>query len=75
MERYLGGEEIDTETLIDDLETAVARGSFHPVVPGLRDGRGRAGRAAGTCWSAASRRRWSTPCPGCRGSTVRRVPR
>ena len=33
MERYLGGEEIDTETLIDDLETAVARGSFHPVVP------------------------------------------
>jgi elongation factor G len=33
MERYLGGEEIDTKTLIDDLETAVARGSFHPVVP------------------------------------------
>ena len=33
MERYLGGEEIDTATLIDDLETAVARGSFHPVVP------------------------------------------
>jgi elongation factor G len=33
MERYLGGEEIDTATLIKDLETAVARGSFHPVVP------------------------------------------
>jgi elongation factor G len=33
MERYLGGEEIDTATLIDDLETAVARGAFHPVVP------------------------------------------
>src|SRR5918997_938416 len=33
MERYLGGEEIDTKTLVDDLETAVARGSFHPVVP------------------------------------------
>jgi elongation factor G len=33
MERYLGGEDIDTATLIDDLETAVARGSFHPVVP------------------------------------------
>lgn len=33
MDRYLGGEDIDTETLIDDLETAVARGSFHPVVP------------------------------------------
>ncbi len=33
MERYLEGEEIDTATLVDDLETAVARGSFHPVVP------------------------------------------
>ncbi|WP_098960192.1 elongation factor G-like protein EF-G2 [Pseudonocardia sp. N23] len=33
MERYLGGEDIDVETLVDDLETAVARGSFHPVVP------------------------------------------
>jgi elongation factor G len=32
MERYLGGEEIATDTLIDDLETAVARGSFHPVL-------------------------------------------
>ena len=70
MERYLGGEEIDTTTLIDDLETAVARGSFHPVVPGLRDGRDRARRAAGSCSSAASRRRWSTRCPACRGSTA-----
>ncbi|WP_329062712.1 elongation factor G-like protein EF-G2 [Amycolatopsis sp. NBC_01480] len=33
MERYLGGEEIAEETLIADLETAVARGSFHPVIP------------------------------------------
>ncbi|MGI9004248.1 MAG: elongation factor G-like protein EF-G2 [Pseudonocardia sp.] len=33
MERYLGGEELEVATLIDDLETAVARGSFHPVVP------------------------------------------
>lgn len=33
MERYLGGEDIDTATLIEDLETAVARGSFHPVIP------------------------------------------
>ncbi|GLZ75457.1 elongation factor G [Actinorhabdospora filicis] len=33
MERYIGGEEIDVDTLIDDLETAVARGSFHPVIP------------------------------------------
>ncbi len=33
MERYLGGEELDVPTLIDDLETAVARGTFHPVIP------------------------------------------
>src|SRR2546423_4425798 len=33
MERYLGGEEIETQVIIDDLETAVARGSFYPVVP------------------------------------------
>jgi elongation factor G len=33
MERYLGGEDIDTATLIEDLETAVTRGAFHPVVP------------------------------------------
>ncbi|WIY00344.1 elongation factor G-like protein EF-G2 [Amycolatopsis mongoliensis] len=33
MDRYLGGEEIAEETLIADLETAVARGSFHPVIP------------------------------------------
>jgi elongation factor G len=33
MDRYLGGEEIDHESLTEDLETAVARASFHPVVP------------------------------------------
>ena len=33
MDRYLDGEEIDQATLIADLETAVARGSFHPVLP------------------------------------------
>ncbi len=32
MDRYLGGEDIDIKTLIGDLETAVARGSFHPVL-------------------------------------------
>ncbi|SPF01209.1 elongation factor G-like protein EF-G2 [Streptomyces sp. MA5143a] len=32
MDRYLGGEEIDLKTLIDDLERAVARGVFHPVL-------------------------------------------
>ena len=33
MDRYLGGEDIDVKVLIDDLETAVARGSFYPVLP------------------------------------------
>jgi elongation factor G len=33
MDRYLGGEEISHATLTEDLEKAVARGSFHPVVP------------------------------------------
>ncbi|MFE0737075.1 elongation factor G-like protein EF-G2 [Streptomyces sp. NPDC058855] len=32
MDRYLGGEEIDVGTLIGDLEKAVARGTFHPVL-------------------------------------------
>ncbi|WP_115789431.1 elongation factor G-like protein EF-G2 [Arthrobacter silvisoli] len=32
MDRYLGGEEIALETLLADLETAVARGSFYPVL-------------------------------------------
>jgi branched-chain amino acid transport system permease protein len=35
MDRYLSGEEIDPKVLIEDLEKAVARGSFYPVeVPG-----------------------------------------
>jgi elongation factor G len=33
MDRYLGGEDIEVEVLIDDLEKAVARGTFYPVVP------------------------------------------
>ena len=49
MDRYLGGEEIDVETLIEDLEKAVARGTFHPVLP--------------VC--AADRRRRSTSCSSC----------
>jgi len=32
MDRYLSGEDIPIETLVDDLETAVARGSFYPVL-------------------------------------------
>ena len=33
MERYLSGEEIENEVIIDDLEKAVARGTFYPVIP------------------------------------------
>ena len=33
MDRYLGGEEIDVKLLVDDLERAVARATFFPVVP------------------------------------------
>ncbi|MFE9137248.1 elongation factor G-like protein EF-G2 [Streptomyces sp. NPDC007355] len=32
MDRYLGGEQLDVRTLVDDLEKAVARGAFHPVL-------------------------------------------
>jgi elongation factor G len=32
MDRYLEGEDIDPKVLIEDLETAVARGSFYPVL-------------------------------------------
>ncbi|MFC9456351.1 elongation factor G-like protein EF-G2 [Streptomyces sp. NPDC056637] len=32
MDRYVGGEEIDYKTLVGDLERAVARGVFHPVL-------------------------------------------
>ncbi len=33
MDRYMSGETIDASLLVDDLETAVARASFFPVVP------------------------------------------
>ena len=32
MERYLDGADIEVETLVDDLETAVSRGTFYPVL-------------------------------------------
>ena len=35
LERWLEGEEVPFDTLVADLETAVARGSFHPVLPVL----------------------------------------
>ncbi|WP_089103217.1 elongation factor G-like protein EF-G2 [Streptomyces hyaluromycini] len=46
MDRYLGGEQIDLKTLVEDLERAVARGAFFPVlaaapaVDGARQGLG-----------------------------------
>ncbi|MGR8011617.1 elongation factor G-like protein EF-G2 [Streptomyces hypolithicus] len=40
MDRYLGGEEIDVKTLVDDLERAVARGTFHPVLAAAPAGEG-----------------------------------
>jgi elongation factor G len=33
MDRYLSGDDLDVQVLIADLETAVSRGSFHPVLP------------------------------------------
>ncbi|KPM55549.1 elongation factor G [Frankia sp. R43] len=33
LDRYVDGAELDPKILLDDLETAVARGSFYPVLP------------------------------------------
>lgn len=33
MDRYFGGEHIEAELLVTDLQRAVARGHFHPVLP------------------------------------------
>jgi elongation factor G len=33
LERYLAGEDIGLDVLVDDLETAVQRGTFYPVLP------------------------------------------
>ena len=46
MDRYLGGEEISHETLTEDLEKAVARGSLPPRRTRLLDDRRRLRRAA-----------------------------
>lgn len=47
MDRYLGGEEIDLGTLVGDLEKAVARGTFHPVLAAAPAADG-AGQGLGT---------------------------
>ncbi len=33
MDRYLGGEQIDEKLLVEDLETAISRAGFFPVIP------------------------------------------
>ncbi|MEV6494752.1 elongation factor G-like protein EF-G2, partial [Actinoplanes sp. NPDC051633] len=33
MDRYLGGEQVGPDVLVPDLERAVARGNFYPVIP------------------------------------------
>jgi elongation factor G len=33
LDRYLAGEQVGFDTVVEDLETAVARGAFHPVLP------------------------------------------
>ena len=63
MDRYLSGEEIDQKILIEDLEKAVARGSFYPVIPGRGAAGHRPGRAARGGDAGASRRRTSIRCP------------
>ena len=46
MDRYLSGEDIDPKVLIEDLEKAVARGSFYPVLAAASSQGGRLGRTA-----------------------------
>lgn len=40
MDRYLGGEDVAEDVLVADLERAVARGSFHPVLAACATGLG-----------------------------------
>ncbi|MDL4777298.1 elongation factor G-like protein EF-G2 [Actinomadura xylanilytica] len=47
MDRYLAGEELDVEALIADLETAVARGTFFPVLATSVPHRGHPGPVIG----------------------------
>ena len=51
MDRYLGGEEVALDTLVADLETAVARGTFYPVLPVCAAHRR---RRRPSCWSSSS---------------------
>ena len=60
MDRYLGGEQIDEKLLIEDLETAIARGGLLPGHAGVRPDRHRSAASCSTCACARSRRRPST---------------
>ena len=63
MDRYLEGEAIDVDVLIEDLEKAVARGSFYPVLRRREPVRAGLQRS---CWRSspgASPRRSSTSSP------------
>src|SRR4051794_7205543 len=50
LDRYLSGDDIGIEVLVDDLETPVARGTFYPVLPvGAGTRRGPAAPLEGLC--------------------------
>ena len=64
MDRYLDGEEIDIEVLIEDLEKAVARGTFYPGAAACASRRGLGStELLELHHAAASRPRSSTRCP------------
>ena len=63
MDRYLAGEDIETDVLIEDLEKAVARGTFYPVCRSARETGLGPRRAARGADQRRSRRRSSTPLP------------
>jgi elongation factor G len=57
LDRYLGGEEVGFDTVVDDLETAVARGAFHPVLPSCsRSSAGASRCPSSTCCRRSTRR-------------------
>ncbi len=71
MDRYLGGEEIETSILIEDLEKAVARGTLLPGGPGLRGDQGRPRRAAGAAHQRVPVAAGARRCPRSPGWTAR----
>ena len=74
MDRYLGGEDLDTEMLVDDLETAVARGVVLPRAVRRGDQPAWARTRCSSSSPRASRRRRSTRCRSSRDRTAPRSP-